>query len=118
MWNPFRREAKSNSLDLLRSFLLGAESLSGQAVTVERALGSIREIGYDGAELCLMAGWPSEPAQLDAAGRRRIRGLGLPIPSMITNLNLLVSEAEHARTLDRIRVAAMLALRAILAGVA
>ena len=39
MWNPFRREAKSNSLDLLRSFLLGAESLSGQAVTVERALG-------------------------------------------------------------------------------
>ena len=80
-----------------------------QDLTVERALESIREIGYDGAELCLMAGWPSEPAKLDAAARRRIRGLGLPIPSLIENLNLLVSEAEHARTLDRIRVAAMLA---------
>ena len=40
MWNPFRRrEAKSSSLDLLREFLHGAQSSSGQAVTAERALG-------------------------------------------------------------------------------
>ena len=76
---------------------------------VDRALETIREIGYDGAELCLMAGWPSEPAKLDAAARRRIRQQGLPIPSMIENLNLLVSDAEHASTLNRIRVAAALA---------
>ena len=43
---------------------------------VDRALAVIREIGYDGAELCLMAGWPSEPAKLDAAARRRIRQQG------------------------------------------
>ena len=76
---------------------------------VDRALAIIREIGYDGAELCLMAGWPSEPAKLDAAARRLIRRQGLPIPSMIENLNLLVSDAEHASTLNRIRVAAALA---------
>jgi len=80
-----------------------------QTMEVERALASIGAIGYDGAELCLMAGWPSEPAKLDGAARRRIRGQGLPIPSMIENFNLLVSEAEQARTLDRIRVAAALA---------
>ena len=79
-----------------------------QGIAVDRALGSIREMGYDGAELCLMAGWPSEPGKLDAAARRRIRGLGLPIPSMIENFNLLVSEPDHERTLDRIRLAATL----------
>lgn len=53
-----------------------------------------------------MAGWPSEPGKLDAAARRRIREQPLPVPTMIENFNLLVSEAEHARTLDRIRAAA------------
>ena len=80
-----------------------------QGMAVDRALEAIREIGYDGAELCLMAGWPSEPGRLDGAARRRIRGLGLAIPSMIENFNLLASEADHAKTLDRIRVAAGLA---------
>ena len=41
-------------------------------LAVDRALATIREIGYDGAELCLMAAWPSEPAKLDAATRKRI----------------------------------------------
>ena len=80
-----------------------------QALPVDRALNLIRETGYDGAELCLMAGWPSEPAKLDAAARRRIRTSGLPIPTLIENFNTLVADAEHERTLDRIRVAAALA---------
>ncbi len=80
-----------------------------QTLDPDRALATIREIGYDGAELCLMAGWPTEPAKLDAAARRRIRQQPLPIPSMIENFSLLVPDAEHARTLDRIRVAAALA---------
>lgn len=80
-----------------------------QAFEVDRALAEIRTIGYDGAELCLMPGWPSEPAKLDAAARRRIRGQALPIPTLLENLNLLASDADHARTLDRIRAAAALA---------
>ena len=80
-----------------------------QHLAVDRALALIRAIGYDGAELCLMPGWPSEPAKLDAAARRRLREQALPIPTLLENLNLLVSAAEHARTLDRIRAAADLA---------
>jgi sugar phosphate isomerase/epimerase len=79
-----------------------------QTLEVDRALSEIRTIGYDGAELCLMAGWPSEPSMLDSASRRRIREQPLAIPSLIENFNLLVSDADHARTLDRIRVAAAL----------
>lgn len=75
---------------------------------VDAALEHIRNIGYDGAELCLMEGWPSQPAKLDTAARRRIRDGALPIPTMIENFNLLVSESEHSRTLDRIRAAAVL----------
>lgn len=80
-----------------------------QMLPVDPALALIREIGYDGAELCLMQGWPSEPAKLDASARRRIRTGGLPIPTLIENFNTLVPEADHARTLDRIRAAAALA---------
>ncbi len=80
-----------------------------QSLSVDQALTIMREIGYDGAELCLMQGWPSEPAKLDAAARRRIREQPLPITSMLENFNLLKSDADHAQTLDRIRAAATLA---------
>lgn len=73
---------------------------------VDRALALIRETGYAGAELCLMPGWPSEPARLDAAARRRIRGAGLPVATLLEGFDLLAPAAEHARTLDRIRAAA------------
>jgi sugar phosphate isomerase/epimerase len=92
-----------------RAVSLSLGTYGMQDLPVDRALASISEIGYDGVELCLMAGWPSEPTKLDAAARRRIREQRLPIPSMIENFNLLVSDADHARTLDRIRVAAALA---------
>ncbi|MEZ5404457.1 MAG: sugar phosphate isomerase/epimerase [Bryobacteraceae bacterium] len=80
-----------------------------QGYAVDHALALIRAIGYDGAELCLMRGWPSEPAMLDAAARRRIREQPLPVPTLLENLNLVVSEDDHAGALDRIRAAAALA---------
>ena len=80
-----------------------------QSLPVHQAIQEIRNIGYDGAELCLMAGWPSEPSKLDAAARKRIRATGFPIPSLIENFNLLVSEEAHRATLERIRAAAALA---------
>ena len=80
-----------------------------QSLPVERALDEIRRIGYDGAELCLLPGWKSEPAQLDAAARRRIRVMGFPVPTMMDGFNALAAEPDQARTLDRIRAAAALA---------
>lgn len=80
-----------------------------QTTTVDSALATIREIGYDGAELCCMPDWPSEPKKLDAVARRRIRDSGIPIPSLIEAFNLLAPDAVLAGTPDRIRAAAALA---------
>jgi sugar phosphate isomerase/epimerase len=80
-----------------------------QALAVEAAIEQIRRIGYDGAELCLMPGWPSEPKALAAADRRRIRDTRFPIPTMIESLNLMATDEAHLAALDRIRGAATLA---------
>jgi inosose dehydratase len=80
-----------------------------QSMPVDRALAVIREIGYDGAELCCIPEWPSEPKKLDAAARRRIREFGMPIPSLIESFNLFAPEATLAGVPDRIRAAASLA---------
>jgi sugar phosphate isomerase/epimerase len=80
-----------------------------QSLAVNEALALIRKTGYDGAELCLMPGWPSEPARLDPAARRGIREQPLPVATLIENFNLLVSDEAHAATLDRIRAASTLA---------
>jgi len=80
-----------------------------QAIAVDRALAFIRETGYDGAELCCLPDWPSEPKRLDAAARRRIRESGFPIPTLLEGFNLL-APAEALRAVpDRIRAAAELA---------
>ena len=80
-----------------------------QAMPVDRALALIRQIGYDGAELCCMAGWPSEPKWLDGPARRRIRESGFPIPTLIENFNLMAPDAVLRTIPDRIRAAAGLA---------
>lgn len=80
-----------------------------QSTPVDEALAVIRRIGYDGAELCCMKDWPSEPSRLDSAARRRIVATKFPIPTLIENFNLLASEEQHRESLDRIRAAAALA---------
>ncbi len=80
-----------------------------QALEVDRALALIREIGYDGAELCCLPDWPSEPKRLDAAARRRIRGSGLPIPTLLEAFNAFAPADALRAVPDRIRTAAELA---------
>ncbi len=80
-----------------------------QNLEVDRALALIREIGYDGAELCLMPGWPSEPSRLDNAARRRIGESGFPVPSLIDTLNTMAPGGELNQIPGRIRAAAELA---------
>ncbi|MBL8176033.1 MAG: sugar phosphate isomerase/epimerase [Bryobacterales bacterium] len=80
-----------------------------QELETDRALALIQNTGYDGAELCLMPGWPTEPSKLDAAARRRIRSTRFPIPSLLENFSLFADDAAHHATLDRIRRAAALA---------
>jgi inosose dehydratase len=86
-----------------------ASTYAMQTLDIVSAIEHLRTIGYDGSELCLMPGWPSEPEKFDAAARRRVRATGFPIPTLIENFNTLVDDATHAKTLDRIRAAAALA---------
>jgi sugar phosphate isomerase/epimerase len=79
-----------------------------QALDVDRAVSLIREIGYDGAELCCLPDWPSEPKRLDAAARRRIRESGFPIPTLLEAFNLLAPAEVLRRVPDCIRAAAEL----------
>lgn len=88
---------------------LHASTYAMQTLNVDTAIEHLRQIGYDGVELCLMPGWPSEPAKFDASARRRTRAAGFPIPTLIENFSTLVDDAAHSQTLDRIRTAAALA---------
>jgi inosose dehydratase len=80
-----------------------------QSLSVFAALEAIRKIGYDGAELCAMQGWPSEPQLLSREDRRRIRDSGFPIPTIIDSWSLMTDDAGQRATREKIRVVAELA---------
>jgi sugar phosphate isomerase/epimerase len=80
-----------------------------QALEVDRALDLIRETGYDGAELCCLPGWPSEPKRLDPAARRRIREAGMPVPTLLEAFDLAAPAEALRGVAGRIRAAAELA---------
>ena len=74
------------------------------------ALRAIAEIGYDGVELCLIAGWPTDPAVLGSSDRREIRqalqDTGLALPSLMDSLSIL---GDRAHNLERLKLAIALA---------
>ncbi len=74
------------------------------------AIRTCAEIGYDGVELTLFAGWPTEPRKLRPNDRREIakalKNTGLSLPSLMENVHLLADEKRHGANLDRIRAAA------------
>ena len=72
----------------------------------EVAIGTIAEMGYDGVEICVMPGYPTEPAKLrpadQAALGRRLRDLGLSAPAFLETLHVLDARQTHADNLARI----------------
>lgn len=76
------------------------------------ALRACAGIGYDGVELALMPGWPTEPKRLDAAGRRdlskRLADSGLALLGLMENLSEPAEEPAHRANLDRLKAAAEL----------
>ena len=77
------------------------------------ALRTIAGIGYDGVELCLIEGWPADPAKVGAGARRTIREvLGerrLAVPALLEALPLAGTAEKRAYNLERLRLAAGLA---------
>jgi sugar phosphate isomerase/epimerase len=76
------------------------------------ALQTIARIGYDGVELALLPGWPTDPAQISAADRkalsRRIGDLGLAVPALLESLPLRGTPESRATNLERLRRAVAL----------
>lgn len=64
------------------------------------ALDHCKRIGYDNVELCLMPGFPAEPAQFSAASRQEVRArlqaTGLELSSLLVHMNLADANQQPA----------------------
>src|SRR4051794_17522670 len=88
---------------------LGFSLYGMRSIPYSEALGHVARIGYKSTELCLRAGWNTEPKLLSpsdrVAIRKRIADLGLVLPSVMENLRL-GSPDGTAANLERLRKAA------------
>src|SRR6266851_4923545 len=70
----------------------------------EDALRTLAETGYDGVELCLIAGWPTDPARMTAADRRALRKVvddtGLAVPAMLESLPISSAPGKRAHNIE------------------
>jgi inosose dehydratase len=91
---------------------LGFSLYGMRAVPLPDALRTCAAIGYDGVELALMPGYPTEPARLSPDDRRQLRtrlaDIGLSLHGLMENLPEPAADAAHRANLDRLRAAAEL----------
>lgn len=84
-----------------------------KSLTTARALGVCAKIGYDGIELALMPGWPTQPGLLTKQHRSEIRqqlaDLRLTVPSLLENLSCLGTDEQHRINLQKLKHATELA---------
>ena len=71
------------------------------------ALPRLKEIGYEGMEIAVTPSWPTEPARMDAATRRRLadllRDLDFPNPALMALLSPCVEGEGRPAALDQFR---------------
>lgn len=76
------------------------------------ALRACAEIGYDGIELALLPGWPTDPKRLTPVERRdlgkALGDSGLSLLGLMENLMEPAEDAVHRTNLDRLKAAAEL----------
>jgi inosose dehydratase len=89
---------------------LGFSLYGMKTIPLPDALRTCAAIGYDGVELALMPGYPTEPARLTAADRRDLRSRladnRLALHGLMENLAEPAADAAHRANLDRLRAAA------------
>lgn len=95
------------------TFGLGYTLYGMKSLTLDDALKTCAQIGYDSVELCLLDGYPTTPAQFGAAERAQLRAtlaaLKLKVSGLMENINPLSDDAQQAKILERIKAAGQLA---------
>ena len=88
---------------------LGVGTYGMKTMSTGAALRAIAETGYDGVELVLMPGWPTEAKLLSAADRQALRrqlgDLGLALPSLLESLPITGKPEKRAANLERLKQA-------------
>jgi inosose dehydratase len=86
---------------------LGIGTYGMKSMAIGAALSAIAETGYDGVELALMPGWPTEPKLLSPSDRQDLRKqlgrLGLALPSLLESLPLVGTPEKRAANLERLK---------------
>lgn len=91
---------------------LGYNLYGMKTVPLAEAIAACARIGYGNVEVCMLPGYPAEPARLGkparAELRRQLKGLGVGVSAIMPPLSLNGDEAAHARSLETLRQAAEL----------
>jgi len=92
---------------------LGFGTYGMKSLSPAEALRTLAETGYDGVEIALIPGWPTEPKRLSGDDRREIRkmlgGLKLALPAIQESLPLSGTPQARAANLERLKQATGLA---------
>ncbi|QEL14425.1 sugar phosphate isomerase/epimerase family protein [Limnoglobus roseus] len=95
-----------------KTILLGFSLYGMKSLPLADAIRACAAIGYDGVELALMPGYPSEPKQLSADARKELRkqlqDAKLGLHGLMENLAEPAADAVHRANLDRLKAAAEL----------
>ncbi len=95
------------------TFGLGFSLYGMKSLSLDEALTSCAEIGYDNVELCLLEGYPTAPALLSEADRAKLRetlaAKKLRVSGLMENFSLLVDDAKQQQQIDRLKAAGKLA---------
>ena len=98
------------AIDTPATIGLGFSLYGMKTLKTADALRTSAEIGYDGVELALMPGWPTEPKLLSADDRRDLRqqlaDRGLSLMGLMENLAEPAEDAPHRSNLERLKAAA------------
>ena len=91
---------------------LGIGNYGMQSYKVEEAIQLIAGLKFDAIELTVLPEWDSSPGKLSGERRSAVRRLlidtGLTLTSLMENLTPSATDAEHLKTLDRLKLAAEL----------
>jgi sugar phosphate isomerase/epimerase len=83
-----------------------------RSLTLDAALRTCAQIGYNAVELAAMADWHADPQRLNREARVRVRDhlqqLRLGLPALMENTPLTVTVEVHRAQMDRLRRAAEL----------